>query len=83
MRSVRDHRADAIGLCPELSGRLSRDDASVFFPHRVMNLRKVYPYLLEKLNHVLLRFSFGASAPYDQISQITHDLAECLACMGG
>ena len=73
----------AVDTWPELSGKLSRDDASVFFPHRVMNLRKIYPYLPEKLNEVLLRFSFGTGACYDRISQITDDLAECVASMGG
>lgn len=72
---------DAIGACPELSGKLSCDDASVFFPHRVMNLRKIYPYLPEKLNDVLLHFSFAGRARYDRVSQITDDLAECLASM--
>jgi hypothetical protein len=70
---------DAIEMRPELSGRLSQDDASVFFPHRIMNLKKVYPYLPGKLNDVLLRFSFGARSGYDRISQITDDLAECAA----
>ena len=74
---------DAIGAWPELSGKFSRDDASVFFPHRVMNLGKIYPYLPEKLNRVLLRFSFGARAPYDRICQITDDLADSLASLGG
>jgi hypothetical protein len=73
----------ALDTWPELSGKLSRDDASVFFPYRVMNLRKVYPYLPEKLNKVLLRFSIGASACYDRISQITDDLAEGVASLGG
>jgi hypothetical protein len=73
---------EAIEAQPRLSGKLTRDDASFFFPHRIMNLRKVYPYLPEKLNRVLLRFSFGAPACYDRISQITDDLAEALACMG-
>jgi len=68
---------------PELSGKLTHDDASVFFPHRVMNLRKVYPYLPEKLNRVLLRFSFGAGAGYDRIAQITNDLGEGVASLGG
>jgi hypothetical protein len=73
---------DAIQIRPQLSGNLSQDDASVFFPHRVMNLRKVYPYLPDKLNDVLLRFSFGARVGYDRISQITHDLADCAASAG-
>jgi hypothetical protein len=73
----------AVRTRPELSGKLSHDDASIFFPHRVMNLRKIYPYLPEKLNEVLLRFSFGKGACYSRISQITDDLAGCAASMGG
>jgi serine/threonine protein kinase len=65
----------------ELSGRLSGDDASVFFPNRVMNLRKVYPYLPEKLNEILSRFSAGARTPYDRMGQIVEDLEACVASM--
>ena len=73
---------DAIKIRPQLSGSLSQDDASIFFPHRVMNLQKIYPYLSDKLNDVLLRFSFGARVGYDRISQITDDLAECATSAG-
>ncbi len=73
---------DAVESYPDLSGNLSQGDASVFFPHRVMNLGKAFPYLPEMLNRVLLRFSFGGPAPYDRISQITDDLAESLDSLG-
>lgn len=73
----------ALDTWPQLSGKLSRDDASVFFPHRIMNLRKVYPYLPEELNKALLRFSIGASAGYDRIAQITDDLTEGVASLSG
>jgi hypothetical protein len=73
---------EAVELCPQLSGTLSHDDASIFFPHRIMNLKKVYPYLPGKFNEVLLRFSFGARVGYDRISQITEDLTECAAAAG-
>ncbi len=73
---------DAIEICPHLSGKLSQDDASVFFPHRVMNLQKIHPYLPDRLNDVLLRFSFGARVGYDKVSQIADDLAECAASAG-
>jgi len=46
----------------------------VFFPHRIMNLWKVYPYLPSALNEILRRFSAGARAPYDRMSQIANDL---------
>ena len=72
---------DALYAKPELSGSLSQDDASVFFPHRIMNLRKVYPYVPEKLNKILLRFSFGAEGCYDRISQLISDLGECISFM--
>ncbi len=68
---------DALRIRPELSGRLLDADASVFFPNRVMNLRKVYGYLPARLNDVLCRFSFGALAPYASIRRISADLAEC------
>ncbi len=73
---------DALNERPELSGRLSEDDASAFFPHRVMNLGKVYPYLPPKLNQILLRFSLGARTWYDRIRQLTDDLGDCAAAAG-
>ena len=66
---------------PGLSGCLTDEDASVFFPNRVMNLRKVFPYLSGELNHVLLRFSTGARTPYDKVSQLADDLAACVESM--
>jgi serine/threonine protein kinase len=73
---------DAILASPRLAGSLSDDDASVFFPHRVMNLRKVYPYVPAGLNDVLLRFSAGTQVFYDKMSQVADDLADCAARMG-
>jgi len=58
---------DALQIKPELSGRLFDEDASVFFPNRVMNLRKVYGYIPDRLNDVLRRFSLGARVFYDKI----------------
>jgi hypothetical protein len=73
---------DAIQAQPELAARLWREDASVFFPYRVMNLRKVYPYLPARLNDVLCRFSVGCSASYESMSQIANDLGDCAAAFG-
>jgi hypothetical protein len=67
---------DALEAHPALSGRFAEKDASVFFPYRVMNLRKVYPYLPERLNDVLCRFSVGAANCYDRMSQVADDVAE-------
>jgi tRNA A-37 threonylcarbamoyl transferase component Bud32 len=74
---------DALQIAPALSGHLFDEDASVFFPNRLMNLRKVYPYIPENLNAILRRFSGGAPACYNRISQISNDLADCAASLGG
>ena len=73
---------DALREHPQLVGRLADADASIFFPYRVMNLGKIYPYLPNKLNGVLTRFSAGAPTWYDSISQLADDLGECSAIMG-
>ena len=73
---------DALHIKPELSGHLVDEDASVFFPNRVMNLRKVYGYIPSRLNDILCRFSLGAGTFYDRISQISDDLADCAASLG-
>jgi serine/threonine protein kinase len=67
---------------PELESQLTEDDASAFFPHRIMNLRKVYPYVPEKLNDILMRFSAGAGTYYDRVDQILFDLSDCASAMG-
>jgi hypothetical protein len=67
---------------PELESQLTEDDASAFFPHRIMNLRKVYPYVPEKLNDILMRFSAGAGTNYDRVDQILDDLSDCASAMG-
>jgi len=69
----------------EFPGSLTRfnsSDASVFFPHRMMNLRKIFPYLPEKLNAVLMRFSTGTQAYYERIDQIVADLCEVAEAQG-
>jgi len=73
---------DVVERRPDLAGRLTDDDASVFFTHRVMNLRAVYPYIPAALNDVLLRFSCGARSRYDSTSQVIEDLGACAAVEG-
>ena len=73
---------DAIRSQPGLTATLWREDASVFFPHRIMNLGKVYPYIPAPLNAVLYRFALGAASRYESMAKIERDLRECAAAMG-
>jgi hypothetical protein len=67
---------------PACGGRLRTEDAAVFFPNRIMNLRKVYGYVPAKLNDVLLRFSAGGASRYETVRQLLDDLGDCLVEVG-
>lgn len=53
---------------------LCEKDALLFFKHRIANLRKLFPYIPEQLNRILLRFSSGSPALYDRVESLTDDL---------
>jgi len=60
---------------------LESGDFSILFRHRLCNLRKVYPYLPEKLNHVLMHFSEASEIFYFHISEFLEDICEGLAVL--
>jgi len=53
------------------------EDVNIMFNNRVVNLKKVYPYLPESLNRVLLHFSKGSKEVYATATQLLTDLREC------
>jgi hypothetical protein len=61
---------------PDVFSRLGGDDMNIIFNNRVANLKKVYPYIPDSLNFVLLHFSSGADIFYDHTSQMLADLEE-------
>jgi hypothetical protein len=61
---------------PELLDRLDEDDVNIVFHNRVANLRKIYPYIPEALNRVLLHFSLGAQVYYETTEELLEDLGD-------
>ena len=53
---------------------LRDEDANIVFHHRIANLKKVYPYIPDSLNLVLLHFSKGANWFYENTGQLLDDL---------
>jgi len=74
--------AETLRERPELRDRLSVDDGSAVFPHRIQNLRLVYPWIPERLNRILMRFSLGTTEPYASVGEIAADLRECASTCG-
>ncbi len=56
--------------------RLTTDDLNIIFNNRVVNLKKVYPYIPDALNLILLHFSLGANTFYEDTDQLLTDLQE-------
>ena len=67
---------------PNLLARLGDEDASVFFPHRVMNLDKIYPHLPPCLVRMLRRFARGDCARYQRADEVRDDLGSCMDSLG-
>jgi serine/threonine protein kinase len=59
---------------PDVFQRLSQGDVNIIFHNRVVNLKKVFPYISDRLNFVLLHFSMGAEIFYDDTGQFLDDL---------
>lgn len=57
---------------------LGSNDFSVVESTRLMNWRKLYPYVSDKLNGVLMHFSNGAELFYESVAEIVEDLEDAI-----
>lgn len=71
-----DHTVQSCGFS---SGDVGANDCSILFPNRLVNLRRLFPYVPVKLNAILGRFSSGAEVFYDSAAELVADLADCCA----
>lgn len=53
---------------------LIEEDLNIAFTNRVANLKKIYPYLPESLNRMLMHFSKGTNWFYENTDQLLDDL---------
>lgn len=56
--------------------RLIDEDVNIVFKNRIANLKKVYSYIPDNLNRILMHFSKGANVFYDHTTQLIDDLRE-------
>jgi hypothetical protein len=69
---------DLVQLYPDILDRLVADDMNILYNNRVANLKKVYPYIPDRLNLIFLRFSAGAEIFYDTTEELVYDMEEAL-----
>jgi Protein kinase domain len=70
--------ADLKENAPATLDRLSEADLNIVFRNRVVNLKKIFPYIPDALNRVLLHFSRGANWFYEHTDQLLGDLEDAM-----
>jgi len=60
----------------DLFDSLWGEDLSISYKNRVANLKKIFPYIPESLNRILLHFSVGAGIFYETTDQMLADLVK-------
>jgi hypothetical protein len=58
------------------------DDFLLVFKNRLANLKKIFPYIPDPLNQVLMHFSSGTRVYYETLDEFINDLTSCLEQMG-
>lgn len=66
---------------PEIFGRIRAEDLGIVFLNRVANLKKVYPYIPDKLNRILMHFSHEAEVFYESVDELLEDMRSCRAVL--
>lgn len=65
----------------DLADRIETEDFSILHPNRLVNLKKLYPYIPLMLNNILMHFSVGAPITYESVDEILEDLDGYLASL--
>ena len=66
--------ADPKAKRPDIADKLRPQDMQSVFPNQLANLKLLYPYIDDDLNHILLRFSQGASNRYETAQELVLDI---------
>ncbi len=61
---------------PGILSRLTEADMNIVFHNRLANLQKVFAYIPDSLNRILLHFSRGANWFYEETPQLLQDLCQ-------
>jgi hypothetical protein len=68
---------------PDTFQKITQDDLNIIFHNRVVNLKKVFPYIPDALNFILLHFAMGAETFYDDTGQFLDDLLKAESSLQG
>lgn len=64
---------------PSVKTSPSPDDASAFYKYRIMNLKKLFPYIPDKLNNILLHFTVNTEQFYKSADEFITDMEDAIS----
>lgn len=59
----------------KIMATITEKDLSLLSQDRIYNLQKLFPYIPDALNNILLHFTVGAPLFYDSVDELYDDLA--------
>lgn len=68
---------------PDIFSYITPGDVNIIFHNRIANLRKVFSYIPDELNYILLHFSRGTEVFYDDTRQFLDDLRKAEKVLAG
>lgn len=68
---------------PGVFEKITEGDLNIIFQNRVLNLRKVFPYVPGALNRMLMHFALSAEVFYESSDEFLADLASAEAALSG
>ncbi len=77
------HEVEAGRLQVPSGVRLTKQDASAFFKHRIMNLAKLFPWIPPELNDILMHFSYETQVFYETANDLLDDLRPVVESLVG
>ncbi len=61
-----------------IKSSLNADDSSAFYEYRIINLRKLYPYIPKRLNNILMHFAIRPRGHYASVKDLLGDFRHML-----
>lgn len=62
----------------QIKQKLVPEDGSAFYEYRIMNLKKLYPYIPDVVNDILLHFTIHPRGTYEAVRELIGDFRDML-----
>lgn len=72
------HILEEKGVSMDRAADIEDGDFSLLYRNRIVNLRKLFPWIPAELNNILMHFSTSSEVFYESVDEFLYDLEPCL-----